>query len=383
MAFVAVAGFTMGGLLAMPDSARADETWRDGGCSQGEGQTVVVDWSQSLDESSDSPGQLFRCIPLGPDAVAYPVDVEPATVAVLAAAGIPFETDGFVTKINNIPNDSTRDWHYVTGEITEEGPVWLGAGSWQPTPGVDTFVGITLTADPESASGNPVQQPQFDLEPVPAPPPVVTPTPTKTATADGGDQSSTPSQTTSPTQTASASTTPTATSTPPPTQTATSTPPPTQTATGTPTATTPASAPTTTSAPARTQPTRPPRQTYRPRSRPNYQPPPPDYGPQQPMNPPLPPLDDPFPPPPIEDPIDAAPPEDISGQATGAANPTPSRVWGREDVVRDSADGGTSGEPGPWSQLAVLAGAVVVVGGLGTAFARGLQMSQPPAVEEE
>ena len=86
-----------------------------------------------------------------------------------------------------------------------------------------------------------------------------------------------------------------------------------------------------------------------------------------------PPTDQADPPPPVED----------GGQATAAVEAPPSRVWGREDVTRESVEADGPGKPAPWSQLAALAGAVVVVGGLGTAFARGLQSSQPPVVEEE
>ena len=68
---------------------------------------------------------------------------------------------------------------------------------------------------------------------------------------------------------------------------------------------------------------------------------------------------------------------------TDPAAAPPSRVWGREDVTRQSAEADDSDKPAPWSQLAAVAGAVVVVGGLGTAFARGIQTSTPPVVEEE
>lgn len=85
----------------------------------------------------------------------------------------------------------------------------------------------------------------------------------------------------------------------------------------------------------------------------------------------------------MDEPIEDAPPEDMNGQATAATDPSPSRVWGREDVERQSAESGQPEKPAPWSQLAALAGAVVIVGGLGTAFARGLHTSQPPVVEEE
>jgi len=86
--------------------------------------------------------------------------------------------------------------------------------------------------------------------------------------------------------------------------------------------------------------------------------------------------------PPLEDPITTSS-EDGSGQATGAPNATPSRVWGREDATRQGSEAIRSDTPAPWSQLAAVAGALVIVGGLGTAFARGLQTSTPPVVEDE
>lgn len=82
-------------------------------------------------------------------------------------------------------------------------------------------------------------------------------------------------------------------------------------------------------------------------------------------------------------PVEPALPADPSGVGTDPAAAPPSRVWGREDVTRQSAEADDSDKPAPWSQLAAVAGAVVVVGGLGTAFARGIQTSTPPVVEEE
>ncbi|MEO7588080.1 MAG: hypothetical protein ABIS84_08630 [Arachnia sp.] len=76
-------------------------------------------------------------------------------------------------------------------------------------------------------------------------------------------------------------------------------------------------------------------------------------------------------------------PQTTSDQATAAANPSPSLVWGREDSKRQSVEPTRNDKPAPWSQMAAVAGAAFVVGGLGTAFARGLQTSVPPVVEDE
>ncbi|MGO1385984.1 MAG: hypothetical protein ACTHU1_14535, partial [Arachnia sp.] len=130
------------------------------------------------------------------------------------------------------------------------------------------------------------------------------------------------------------------------------------------------------------QPSRTPQPTLAAPSTPN---------PQPPTNRPRPPVDPtpfelPAPPmpelPPIEDPA-IEPPEEGTGQATTAPSPTPSIVWGREDATRQSSAATRAQTPAPWSQLAAVAGAMVIVGGLGTAFVRGLHTSTPPVVEEE
>ena len=79
----------------------------------------------------------------------------------------------------------------------------------------------------------------------------------------------------------------------------------------------------------------------------------------------------------------STPSDDVAGQATEAPVPIETRVWGREDASRPTSEATRPEAPAPWSRLAAVAGAIVVIGGLGTAFARGMQTSAPPVVEEE
>lgn len=103
------------------------------------------------------------------------------------------------------------------------------------------------------------------------------------------------------------------------------------------------------------------------------------------MNPPAPPVQElpPPPPPPTPEELPSDPPVVAAGPATDVPAAAPSKVWGREDTTRQGMEATSQRAPAPWSRLVALAGAVVIVGGLGTAFARGLATSAPPVVEEE
>lgn len=410
MAVLAAVGIVAGALLAMPGNAHADgEGWREGWCREGEGQTLVIDWRATPDALDIDPPHLIRCIAMA-EGEDYPIETDIPISAPLVSAGIPFTTNvpGLFTSVNGVPTqlEAGFKWNWSTGQLTPEDGAdhWLGRDEWTPEAGVDTFVAITLSAKPSDASGLPVVTPQFDLTD-----PTVTPTATASPTPDPSvTPSSTASNTTKPGGTVMPSNSPSPSASPSATQSATQ--PATQTATSTPTATNPvgatatpsitASPTNTTAAPPNTtasptsnttrprRTTRPPRQTHRPQrptyrpERPTYQPDPPNY-----PQPPPPPVQEPPPPPPpppvVEEPVEPALPADPSGEGTGPANAPPSRVWGREDVTRQSTEADRPDKPAPWSQLAAVAGAVVVVGGLGTAFARGLQTSAPPVVEEE
>ncbi len=368
---LAVVGIAAGGALALPSIARADgETWRDGWCRQGEGQTVVIDWRATTAEDADQ--QLIRCVKLAAGATTYPLEgAAPPLTNPLESADIPYEIafNGVFTSINDQTVSEGFTWHWATGTPTAgdaEGGNWEGKPKWEPVAGVDTVVGITLTDATDDASRLPATSPQFD--PSEAPPLEPSPTPTES-------ESPTTSPSTTPSDSASNSGTATPTVSASTSAIKTSAAPQTTSA---PATTATSAAPT--QQPSRTRrPTSPPRRTTRPRR--------PTNPPQQPVNPP--PFIPPAPPiqnypelPPIEDPL-APPPEDGTGQATDAPNATPSRVWGREDATRQGSEAIRSDTPAPWSQLAAVAGAVVIVGGLGTAFARGLQTSTPPVVEEE
>ncbi|MDO5737343.1 MAG: hypothetical protein Q4P15_12800 [Propionibacteriaceae bacterium] len=399
LALLAVVGISAGGMLAASGNAHADgPTPRDGWCKQGEGQSVVIDWGWLPDAEGSEPPVTIRCIQLAPGAYEYPVEGDPSPLTdPLASAGIPYEvhpTTKLVTSIDGkaLPSGPDFGWHWSTGKIAADGVsgTWEGEGEWIPEAGMDTVVGITVTGIKDSDSPLvPVPFPQFDPEKYDNPfPPVVKPSPTPTETPSSPAPSASATPTTSATPSPSPSSTPTATQTTTqpaiqtPTPVAPSTPPasPSRTASAS-TSSTPTAARTTTPRAQRT--TRQPRRTTRPRT--------PTTRPQPPVNQQPPPVQQPPPPPPP--PIDPAPveppptepalPADPSGEGTDIANPPPTRVWGREDAVRQSEAADRQDTPAPWSQLAAIAGAFVVVGGLGTAFARGLHTSQPPVVEEE
>ena len=68
MAMLAVVGIAAGGALALPSVAGADgKTWYPGGCKQGDGQTIVIDWIDPQDPAKLSRN-IVRCILLDKDA---------------------------------------------------------------------------------------------------------------------------------------------------------------------------------------------------------------------------------------------------------------------------------------------------------------------------
>ncbi len=384
LAALAVVGIAAGGLMALPGTARADgETSRAGGCGPDEGQTIIIDWNDPADPTNQVYN-IVRCIFLE-DGDTYPVDPDNKLGAPLASAGLEYSPKvGVITTIEGITAGPGENWIYVLGEVEN----WKT--EWEPQPVVDSFVGVTLSAS--KANAQPIPVPKFNMPPFAEPPKKPDPT-TEEPTEDPTTEEPTKDPTTEePTKDPT-----TEESTKKPTKKPTSSPstPPSQTSpqTATPTATATSSRPAPqTSRPNRTRrpTTRPPRQTTRPQrptyrpQQPNFDPQPPNFGPPPPNFPQPPPVQEqPLPPPVFEEPIETALPADPSGEGTGPANAPPSRVWGREDVTRQSAQASDSDNPAPWSQLAAVAGAVVVVGGLGTAFARGLQTSTPPVVEEE
>ena len=362
-AVLAVVGIAAGGALALPSIARADgETWRSGGCREGDGQTIVLDWIDPADQTKESKS-IIRCILLEDTATEYPLTAASEFGAALASAGFTFSpADGLITKIEEISAGSEQYWYFVVGEAGN----WTT--EWAPYPDVDSFLGVSLS--PRLAGRNPVPIPEFDMadpadEPTLEPPVVVPPVVVPPVVV--------PPVVVPPVVVPPVVVSPVV----PPPLVAPPVSPPTTEPTTTPS---PRATASPTQRPSQTRrPTTPPSRTIRPQ-RPTNRPQPPVTPP--PFIPPPPPTQN-FPElPPLEDPNTTSA-EDGPGQATGAPNATPSRVWGREDATRQSSVATRSDTPAPWSQLAAVAGAAVIVGGLGTAFARGLQTSTPPVVEDE
>ena len=104
--------------------ARGDSTWRDGWCRQGEGQTVVIDWSTYPDLVTAIPGTdggttLVRCIvfPEG-EPRSYTSTTGDGRTQPLDDAGIPWAGSGLITEINGIEAeglDSYEWWFYTIG----------------------------------------------------------------------------------------------------------------------------------------------------------------------------------------------------------------------------------------------------------------------------
>lgn len=333
-------------LLCFVPPAHAE--WRDGACEQGEGQSVIVDWSLTPDVGSGT--ELIRCIILNSESYPETGPAGQGTQDVLLSAGIPHQFNGLISNVNNIPTPEGHSWHYTGGR---DGG-WLGIGYWLPEPDVDTFVGIMLVEDgaqhtpvrvpafqepsdpgpseepsedpgpsegpgpsedpSDDPSGGPAPSPEPEPEPTPGPEPDQTPTPTAPAPSAPPVPPSTDQPTRTPTP--SASTTP-PTATPTPSNSPTPTPSPSATPTVAPTPT---------------------------------------------------PSDDP----------------EIDGENApiDAPSESPSPVWGREDSGRQPPES-VADVRAPASSWLSAAFAVVVLGGLGTAAGLGLRSSSTAPVEDE
>ena len=163
LAALAVVGIAAGGLLALPGTARADDgPWRDRGCEQGEGQTIIIDWNDPADETNQV-FNIVRCIVLEDDTDVYPLDPDNKLGAPLASAGLEYDPkDGVITTIAGITARSGESWVYVLGEEEK----WKT--EWEPKPVVDSFVGVTLSAS--KANSQPVPAPKFNMLPFDEPP---------------------------------------------------------------------------------------------------------------------------------------------------------------------------------------------------------------------
>ncbi|NLE98876.1 MAG: hypothetical protein GX596_12950, partial [Propionibacterium sp.] len=95
----AAAGLALCVVLLQLWALPANAEWRDGPCREGEGQTVIVDWSLTPDAGSGT--ELIRCILLD-DSEGYPDRGATAqgTEAVLASAAIRYAFVGVIADVN-------------------------------------------------------------------------------------------------------------------------------------------------------------------------------------------------------------------------------------------------------------------------------------------
>lgn len=143
---------------AVPAEANTDHV-RDGWCEEGEGQSVVVDWTAMPEAPAEARtgdnNYLIRCLVFDdPDNPSYTSTADPR-MAVLEDAGISvtMESSGLVNSINGF-EVSAGSWHYSG---SDDSLAW-NSGLWQPDPS-QPFVGITaFTGD---SDGLPSVVPQY------------------------------------------------------------------------------------------------------------------------------------------------------------------------------------------------------------------------------
>lgn len=323
--------------IALP--AHAENTWRDGWCAKGEGQSVVADWGQVPDAVPDiSTGKpyLVRCLQFANGAYDSTSDGRAAPFEDVGVA-VTF-SNGLVDSVNGINGDDHGGYWMFAG--SRDTLAW-DSGIWSPTPDVPFFIASLTVEWPTTYS----VEPQWGTPPAPAPSEEPTPSeepseaPTPTPTKPAPRPSPSATRTTTPTASPSASS-----SRPAPTPTASRTRPAPR---HTPTAPRTRAGRPTTPHPAQ-RPTRAPRPTPTPTNSPS----------------PSPSLEaSPSPTP--------SPSGSPTAQATDVAmaqlpSPSPSAVWGAEHAERAETDAPT-GLPG-W----VLPVGIVGVLGAGGAVAYGI-----------
>lgn len=340
--------------LPLSQAVAEGQTWHDGWCYEGEGLTVVLDWSAyDGDETPTVEADsriLVRCIPLDSPRTGPYGDTGDAF---LKAAGISFETTStsFISNVNGLTGDGAPSeehqwyWHLIAGR---DG-TWRAQGqdSYVPVnPLIDAFWGLTYTdVDPETNDPAPRINPQF------GPTPSISPSPSPEPSGDGdggdGDGSGTDSPTPKPSSETTAKGKPSKTATPKPTKSPKPKPSkqPTTTTTATP-STTPTKTPSTSARPSIT------------------------------------PTNDP------EPSATASPTPSVTAPTAGASpspapTSTPSPVWGQETSGHTSTGSPQQASVPRWSSLATLGGlGALVLGGLGFAIA-ALRPSAATMLEDE
>lgn len=331
--------------------AHAD--WREGFCKEGEGQTVIVDWSATPE--AGTPTHLIRCIALE-DGADYPERGTSglSTEDVLLSAGISYTFQGLITDVNGIPTAEGASWHFSTGEPG----AWEEGAQWQPEAAVDSFAGITLT--PDQTPRVPVLVPQFEESDEPDEGETQ---PGDDGTQPGDDSSQPGDDGTQPGDDVS--------------QPGNQSEEPTDT---------PTDDERTGEAPS-DPPSSPRESTPRPSDSPVPAPPRPTSAPPAPPTPAA-----PSPSPTnatastteAEEAEEAGEPEETDGPQDSLEAPSPSAtpVWGREEHAREPA-GTSTDESSRWTTWMVAAFGFTVVGGFGATVGFGVRATASPPVEDE
>ena len=341
--------------------ASGDDGPRTGWCHEGEGLTVVLDWTAAVDptpiiDSPDGNSILVRCIPLSGDGETLPVDVPGNEIAsILNSAGIEATGASIVDTINGIQGFGMGgdDPWWVTTDGDATTGLWGSSWMVQP-PYIDKAFGVTYffpESDPELTKPRtnpellPPVTPSPSQSPTPSTPPSSSapPNPSASATAPGSPSAapSGPSTSGPPRPTSEPTSVPTTAGPPPATRT-----------------TSPRRTPARASSPSQTQArASSPSQTQARASSPSQAPTP--------------------------DPATATPPPVSAAPSPQPPTPDPSPVWGQENAARTRAQDQSGAAVPGWSPLATIAAlAMLAVGGVGFTV-RGLRPPAPAGIEDE
>lgn len=153
-------------------TAHAANTWHEGWCKEGEGQSVVLDWGTHPDDatpivqSPDGLPYLVRCLVFADkDNPAYDSQEDPR-IAVFEDVGLTAESDGggLVTVINGIDADELGEWWGYAGTNSVD-KAW-DMGLWGPEPSKPFHI-TSLSKD--MMSGHYSVEPQYAPADPPAP----------------------------------------------------------------------------------------------------------------------------------------------------------------------------------------------------------------------
>lgn len=155
-------------------TAHAANTWREGWCKEGEGQSVVLDWGTHPDDATpivrnpDGHPYLVRCLIFADkDNPAYDSQEDPR-IAVFEDVGLTAESDGggLVSVINGIDADELGEWWSYAGTNSVD-KAW-DMGLWGPEPSKPFHI-TSLSKD--MLSGHYSVEPQYAEDTNPGPDP--------------------------------------------------------------------------------------------------------------------------------------------------------------------------------------------------------------------